>query len=296
MLTEFKIADEKHVSKKEQWKAAFQIPALGREGVFGYAAEVDAIIVALRGNLFAKRARVPFEIARSVQGGLFLSGPPGCGKTHLVSAAAGALKVPILIVQPAHILADHAGSTGHVLSALFEAGMEIAQERGGAILFFDELEAYGRRTPKMEGFEVTLSNLLKFVDRATTAPEGSRLVIAAATNNPASCEPALLSRLSTHMEIGHPNADSRRAYLSAAIEGAIAGGFCDESIDVEEMVRASDGLTLRQIAQALDGINAQWIGAQTSPIAKLSQVMLTEALAKKLVAKPQPRGRDPAFL
>lgn len=293
--SEFKIVDEKHESRKEQWKSGFQVPRGGRERVLGYKPEMDALLTSLRGMLSAQRARVPFEIARSVQAGVFLWGPPGCGKTHLASAAAGTLKVPLIVIQPAHILGEHAGQSGHALSGLFAAGMEIAAEKGGAVVFFDELEAYGRRTPDMQGLEITLSNLLKFIDRATSAPEGHRLAIIAATNNPRSCEPALLSRLSTHIEIGLPEGESRRAYLARAVAAATEAGFIVQAVDIEALVQASEGLTIRQIAQALDALNATFLDDPTNKSPRITGRMLSEVLAGGSGRTSLTSAYDPAY-
>lgn len=260
MTSDFTIANEKHEAAARRWRSGFEIPEQ-RERVTGYASERERLSTALRGITSARRTRVPFELARGVQGGVFLHGPPGCGKTLLVSDAAATLKVPLLLIQPAHILGEHAGETGRVLASLFAAGMDVAREQGGAIVFFDELEAYGRRSPTMDGFQVTLSNLLKLIDRASGVPEGHRLAVVAASNDRDSCEPALLSRLSTHIAIGPPDAGARFAYLSGALESARVAGFLDGDVDVDALVSLSDGLTLRQIAQALDAVNAACMGS-----------------------------------
>lgn len=262
----------------------------------GYAAERERLQTVVRGILSAQRVRVPFEIARGVQGGVFLHGPPGCGKTLLVTDAAATLKVPLLLVQPAHILGEHAGETGRVLASLFAAGMEVAREQGGAILFFDELEAYGRRSPKLDGFQVTLSNLLKLIDRASGAAEGYRLAVVAASNDPTSCEPALLSRLSTHVAIGPPDADARRAFLTSALGSARAAGFLDADVDVETLVTISDGLTLRHITQALDALNAAWLAAcERGEEPRVLESAIRDAVRKRAPTAPRIADFDPSI-
>lgn len=276
---EFKIADEKHSVRKDQWKALFAIPKVADCAAYGYESERAQIRAALTGMMAPRSIEVPFGMVRGVQLGLFLFGPPGCGKTLLVRATAAELGIPVIVVQPAHVVTGDVGSTGQMVSSLFEAGAEVAASRGGAVLFMDEIESYGKRTNNGSGWEVFLSNLLKHIDRVSESSSGCRLVFAAATNNPGSCEPALLSRLSTKIEIGAPTDASRRSYLAAVVRQAADAGLAGE-IDVEELVRLTRGQTLREIAQGLETVNAQFLSPAGRPT-RVTSELLRNALKRR---------------
>lgn len=289
---EFKIADEKHSVRKDQWKSLFEIPKVADSAAYGYESERAQIRAALTGMLAPRSAEVPFGMVRGVQLGLFLYGPPGCGKTLLVRATAAELGIPLIVVQPAHVVTGDVGSTGQMVSSLFEAGAEVAASRGGAVLFMDEIESYGKRTNNGSGWEVFLSNLLKHIDRVSESSSGSRLVFAAATNNPGSCEPALLSRLSTKIEIGPPTEATRRSYLAAVVRQAAAAGRVGE-IDVEDLVRVTRGQTLREIAQGLESVNAQFLADDGKP-SQVTNERLRTALKRR--AAYVPFVEDPALV
>lgn len=288
---EFKIASEKHEAHKEQWKALFQTAGPEKFPAFGYAAEQQRLRTALRGITAPVTAEVPFGLARGVQSGVFLHGPPGCGKTLLVEAAAAGLGLPAIVVQPAHIVTGDVGSTSQVVASLFEAAIEVAAAGSGAVIFMDEVESFGKRTNNGTGWEVFLSNLLKHIDRLSAASEGHRVAFVAATNNPNSCEPALLSRLSTHIEIGPPDYEARRAYLEAAAMAIVRTRFFVGAFDLDALVSCTAGQTLRQVAQALDELNATYIASGVG-CAPLTQSDLISAFARRSVTAL--RFEDPA--
>lgn len=281
-MNEFRIADEKHATRKEQWKTLFEASPRTDVRAFGYDQERAEIRDALRGMISPREAEVPFGMVRGVQCGLFLHGPPGCGKTLLIRATAAELGIPIALVQPAHVVTGDVGSTGQMVASLFSAGEEVAAAGKGAVLFMDEIESYGKRTNNGTGWEVFLSNLLKHIDRISGSTSGNRLVFAAATNNPSACEPALLSRLSSKLFIGPPTDATRRSYLAALVGQAQERGYMDV-VDIEELVRLSQGQTLREIAQGFESVNAKFLSVSSRPTA-ITLATLRTAMKRKTPA------------
>lgn len=74
--------------------------------------------------------------------GVLLTGPPGCGKSHLVRALAGSWGVNLIRLEPARLFRSFVGETEQNFLSAFETVKTLAP----AILWIDELEklfAYG---------------------------------------------------------------------------------------------------------------------------------------------------------
>src|SRR5262249_40448281 len=71
---------------------------------------------------------------KGVGGGIFLSGPPGCGKTHLARATAGEVRAGFLPVGINDVLDMWVGGSERNLHAVFEN----ARAHKPCVLFFDE--------------------------------------------------------------------------------------------------------------------------------------------------------------
>lgn len=68
--------------------------------------------------------------------GILLSGPPGCGKTHLVHVIAGELNLPIFYLSPHKISNPLSGINGKKIQNLFQ----IASSNSPSIIFIDEID------------------------------------------------------------------------------------------------------------------------------------------------------------
>lgn len=68
--------------------------------------------------------------------GILLSGPPGCGKTHLVHVIAGELNLPIFYLSPHKISNPLSGINEKKIQNLFE----IAASNSPSIIFIDEID------------------------------------------------------------------------------------------------------------------------------------------------------------
>lgn len=259
--TSFGTTDAKHGDGVRAWTGQYVVPAPDARFVPACSRELPAVHPVLLNILRPREACVPFARVRGVQSGLLLHGIPGGGKTQLVLAAASELGVPLLIVQPAHVQGVHYGETGKTLAAIFDAGIRVAADGHGAILFLDEIEAYGKRNanPDAVAYNMLLSNLLKLFDRASAHEGGHRLAVVAATNRVDACDDALLSRLGTRIEVRLPTPEGRRAFFEANFGDALAQGRLAPDVNMEDLVRRTAWFTLRDLSQLLDGLNARWL-------------------------------------
>src|SRR5580765_6106374 len=78
---------------------------------------------------------------KSLRGGLLLYGAPGCGKTFIAKAVAGELGARFISVGLADVLDMWIGSSEKNVHSIFEH----ARRNSPCVLFFDELDALGRK-------------------------------------------------------------------------------------------------------------------------------------------------------
>lgn len=123
-------------------------------------------------------------------GGILMYGPPGCGKTYFVKAAAGEAKVAFINVKLSDILDMYVGNTEKNIHKVFEA----ARKNSPAILFFDEVDAIGARRDSGGGeagqaLRSAINQFLTEMDGIEANNEN--VLVIAATNAPWDVDPAL---------------------------------------------------------------------------------------------------------
>ena len=121
--------------------------------------------------------------------GVLLVGPPGTGKTLLAKAVAGEANVPFFSISGSEFVEMFVGRGAAKVRDLFKQ----ANEKAPCIVFIDEIDTIGKKRDGQIGGnderEQTLNQLLTEMDGF----DGSKgVVVLAATNRPASLDPALL--------------------------------------------------------------------------------------------------------
>ncbi len=143
-------------------------------------------------------------------GGIMFYGPPGCGKTYVVKAAAGECKSSFINAKISDVMDMYVGNTEKNLHNIFETGRKNAP----CIIFFDEMEALGARRDQMQQqpYQKMAVNQLLYEMDGLEAKNENVLVIGA-TNAPWDVDPALRrsGRFSKHMFVGEPDKASRAA-------------------------------------------------------------------------------------
>jgi SpoVK/Ycf46/Vps4 family AAA+-type ATPase len=141
-------------------------------------------------------------------GGVLLYGPPGCGKTYIVKAAAGECKSSFINAKISDIMDMYVGNTEKNLHAIFETG----RKNSPCIIFFDEVEALGGRRDEMkqQPYQKMAVNQLLYEMDGLEATNVNVLVIGA-TNAPWDVDPALRrsGRFSKIIFIPEPDMKSR---------------------------------------------------------------------------------------
>ncbi|GAB3797052.1 ATP-binding protein [Micromonospora zhanjiangensis] len=146
--------------------------------------------------------------------GVLLYGPPGCGKTFLVTALAGSGRANVLSVKGAELLTKWVGESERAVRELFRR----AREAAPTLVFLDEVDALA----PVRGQATDGGTTDRVVAALLTELDGveplRNVVVVGATNRPDLVDPALLrpGRLERLVYVPPPDADARREILTAA--------------------------------------------------------------------------------
>src|SRR5881398_3091292 len=142
--------------------------------------------------------------------GVFLYGPPGCGKTLLAKAVANESDANFYVISGPEIMSKFYGESEARLREIFQK----AQETAPSIIFIDEMDAIAPKREEVTG-EVerrVVAQLLSLMDGM-----GARgnIIVIGATNRPNAIDPALRrpGRFDREIEIGVPDKIGRHEIL-----------------------------------------------------------------------------------
>src|SRR5829696_2916378 len=184
-------------------------------------------------------ARLGVQPAR----GLLLYGPPGCGKTFLVRAVAGAGQANVLSVKGAELLSKWVGESERAVRELFRR----AREAAPALVFLDEIDALapvrGQSTDSGVGDRVVAA-LLTELDGVEGLGD---VVVIGATNRPDLVDPALLrpGRMGRLVYVPPPDSEARAAILRATSRKTPLG----EGVELDAIAAETDGYSAADLAE-----------------------------------------------
>ncbi|MDD5337325.1 MAG: AAA family ATPase [Candidatus ainarchaeum sp.] len=145
-------------------------------------------------------------------GGIMMYGPPGCGKTYIVKAAAGECTANFINAKLSDLLDMYVGNTEKNIHKVFE----LARKNSPCVLFFDEVDALGGRRDQQEGaqyMKMAINQLLYEMDGLESANQN--VLVIAATNAPWDVDPALRrsGRFGKAIYVPEPDFTSRKAIV-----------------------------------------------------------------------------------
>ena len=153
--------------------------------------------------------------------GVLLHGPPGCAKTTLARAAAGAAGVAFLSLSPADV---YASSYVGEAEAIVRRAFDLARSAAPCVLFFDEIDSiiggdntegsgkHGNMSRGSSAEARVLSTFLNEMDGVDGSIEDGVLVLGA-TNRPSMLDAALLrpGRFDRVIYVPPPDEEGRKA-------------------------------------------------------------------------------------
>lgn len=206
--------------------------------------------------------------------GILLHGPPGCAKTTLARAAAGASGVAFLSLSPAQV---YASSFVGEAEAVVRRAFTLARSAAPCILFFDEIDSIfggngdiGSGNDKMGGGRGSsaearvLSTFLNEMDGVDTAGAGKDgVLVLGATNRPWMLDSALLrpGRLGDKVIfLPPPDEAARYAILEMQFSSLLAHAQNEvDKWDWDYLMQVSKGMTGAELVGACQDAKMQWI-------------------------------------
>jgi transitional endoplasmic reticulum ATPase len=207
--------------------------------------------------------------------GVLLYGPPGCGKTYLVTALAGSGRANVLSVKGAELLSKWVGESERAVRELFRR----AREAAPTLVFLDEVDALAPvRGQATDGgtTDRVVAALLTELDGVEAL---RNVVVVGATNRPDLVDPALLrpGRLERLVYVPPPDGPARAEILRAAARD----------------VPLAPGVDLTGLGEELDGFSAADCAAlvRESALAAMRESLAATTVTAAHVATARTRVR-----
>jgi len=259
-------------NSRDEWAEIIDEPVTGErhfidEGVDGFAGNQDNLVVDVeysdlrlsdvagmekvkrRLNLaFLSPLKNPEMMklyGKSLRGGLLLYGAPGCGKTFIAKAVAGELGAKFISVGLSDVLDMWIGSSEKNIHSIFEN----ARRNSPCVLFFDELDALGRkRSLTRNSSHGAINQLLAELDGMNQQNEG--VFVLAATNHPWDVDTALRrpGRLDRTVLVLPPDEPAR----SGVLEYHLRGRPIDSSVDVRDIAKRTNEYSGADLAHLVE--------------------------------------------
>jgi SpoVK/Ycf46/Vps4 family AAA+-type ATPase len=187
-----------------------------------------------------KAAQFPLSPPR----GLFLTGPPGTGKSLTARAAANFLGFPILKVSADAIFSKYVGDSEGNLARILKTAEAVAP----SVLYVDEVEklAAGMRGSGDNDSGVSrrvLGQLLSWMQDHT-----SPVLLVATANDPLGIPPELMGRFDATFFVDMPDANERREILDIHLRKKR-----------HTLVNEADGVSVTRAVDVMDGFSGREI-------------------------------------
>lgn len=182
---------------------------------------------------------------RKEAGSILLYGPPGCGKTYIVRAAAGECKASFFDVKITDVISSKEGQSERNVREIFER----ANKNTPAILFFDEIDALAiRRDLLLTGKERRIVDIL--LEELDNSKKNKRLMVIAATNFPWILDPSIkrAGRFSKKILVSRPDERARAEVFMVHTRDIPL----DEKVNIEMLAELTDGYSSADIKEICD--------------------------------------------
>ncbi len=167
--------------------------------------------------------------------GLLLFGPPGCGKTMIVKAAANELNANFLTISGSELMRSRDKAPSAYVKEIFNR----ARESPPALIFIDEIEALAPNREEYRGG--ILTELLQELDGVK---ELKNVMIIGATNKPFALDSAILrpGRFDKILYIPPPDEPARKQIFALQLAKFL------KNVNLDKLAAATDGYSGADIA------------------------------------------------
>ncbi|MFJ8580515.1 AAA family ATPase [Micromonospora sp. NPDC093277] len=207
--------------------------------------------------------------------GVMLYGPPGCGKTYLVTALAGSGRANVLSVKGAELLSKWVGESERAVRELFRR----AREAAPTLVFLDEVDALAPARGQATDGGTTDRVVAALLTELDGVEALRNVVVVGATNRPDLIDPALLrpGRLERLVYVPPPDGPARAEILRATSRN----------------VPLADDVDLAALGAELDGFSAADCAAliREAALAAMRESLTATTVTATHVAAARPRIR-----
>ncbi|MBM3250332.1 MAG: ATP-dependent zinc metalloprotease FtsH [Candidatus Omnitrophica bacterium] len=192
------------------------------------------------------------RIGGKILRGILMLGPPGCGKTYLAKAIATEAGMPFISMSGSEFVEMFVGVGAGRIRSLFKKARELAELKGGCLIFIDEIDAVGAQRAADRGFggqtetNTTTNQLL--VEMDGLKEKDLNVVIIGATNMPESyLDEALLrpGRFDRKIYVDLPGLDDREklfAYYLKKVQ------YDEKDVKIDRLAKIAVGYSPADVA------------------------------------------------
>lgn len=150
---------------------------------------------------------------------IIFHGPPGTGKTYMANALATELGLPVTNLSGADIKSKWINESGARVNTLFNEAAQVADEAGGAVIFFDELDSVLLDRTGGGRHEEDIEVVNEFLSHLDETGEHNIVFIGATNRNDALDEAGTRSgRIDKEIEIAEPDTEARKDIFRAQLQ------------------------------------------------------------------------------
>jgi len=182
--------------------------------------------------------------------GVLLYGPPGTGKTLIAKAVANNAGVPFLRLAGSELVHKYIGEGAQLVRDLFSLARDLAKEKGGVVVFIDEIDAVGsmRTNDGTSGSAEVQRTMMQLLAEMDGFNNRGNIRIIAATNRVDMLDAALLrpGRFDRLIQVPSPTEDARRQIFEVHTRRMRERNSIGK-VDFKQLVSMTDGLNGAEI-------------------------------------------------